>query len=307
MSDNTTEGSAAADRGLRLRPLREDDAVAVAELYQVAFGDLRPIDAAEIVSWFRNPELHTDWLQVAELDGRLVGYGDIWIDGDDLALEIAAPGCWDTFFDWAESVGRRDRLGRVRVLLPAGHEAEGIAKRRGYHLWRSSYTMHADLDNLPQVTNPPPAGIAIRGYQPEDAEPLRAALNEAFAGGPFYHQATPSNFAEFYLGAVGFDPSLFLLAWDGGELAGFALAFPHSPGEPDLGWIGNLGVRPPWRRRGLGETLLRAALEQLRRRGVSRAGLGVDAENATGALRLYRRAGLRVVRQGNNWAMQPPR
>ena len=34
-----------------LRPLREEDAEAVASLYHLAFGDDRPLDAEEIVSW----------------------------------------------------------------------------------------------------------------------------------------------------------------------------------------------------------------------------------------------------------------
>ena len=40
-----------------LRPLREDDAQAVAELYAAAFGDARALDAEEIRAWFHNAEL----------------------------------------------------------------------------------------------------------------------------------------------------------------------------------------------------------------------------------------------------------
>ncbi len=63
--------------GGMLRELRQHDADAVVALYRVAFGDERPIDAAEIVSWVQNQELKPEWLQVLEEDGRIVGYGDI--------------------------------------------------------------------------------------------------------------------------------------------------------------------------------------------------------------------------------------
>jgi ribosomal protein S18 acetylase RimI-like enzyme len=56
-----------------------------------------------------------------------------------------------------------------------------------------------------------------------------------------------------------------------------------------------LGVRRPWRRRGLGRALLLHAFGEFRRRGFSRSALGVDAESLTGANRLYERAGMHVA------------
>ena len=46
---------------------------------------------------------------------------------------------------------------------------------------------------------------------------------------------------------------------------------------------------------GIGLALLQTAFEEFRRRGRVRAGLGVDAQNPTGATRLYERAGMRVA------------
>jgi mycothiol synthase len=61
------------------------------------------------------------------------------------------------------------------------------------------------------------------------------------------------------------------------------------------GWIGAIGVLRPWRQRGLGLALLRHAFGEFYRRGQPRAGLGVDAQNPTGATRLYERAGMHVA------------
>ena len=297
--ERTTSGQSAAV----FRLLRESDAEEVVALFRNAFGDERPIDTQEIVSWFHNPELKNEWLRVLELDECLVGYGDIWIDNDELALEVAAPGHWETFFDWAEGRARVDHLSRVRAFFPAGHELADLVERRGYRLWRSAYTMHIELsDAAPEAPRLPP-GLELREYRPGDADLLRAAVNEAFEGDPFFHKASPSHFREFYLGARGFDPSLWLLGWDRTELAGFILAFPEHAGDQTLGWVESLGVRPPWRRCGLGAALLRAGLRELHTHGLRRVGLGVDAENETGALRLYERVGMRAMSQGDNWVL----
>ena len=57
-----------------------------------------------------------------------------------------------------------------------------------------------------------------------------------------------------------------------------------------------LGVRRAWRRQGLGEALLLHSFAEFRRRGLTRGTLGVDASSATGATRLYERAGMSVYR-----------
>jgi ribosomal protein S18 acetylase RimI-like enzyme len=88
-----------------------------------------------------------------------------------------------------------------------------------------------------------------------------------------------------------FDPSLWFLAMDGGEIVGMALARIIS-GE---GWVDVVGVRRPWRSRGLGLAMLRHAFAEYHWRGVEKVGLSVDAGSVTGAPRLYSRAGMHVA------------
>jgi mycothiol synthase len=284
-----------------LRELREEDAEDVVTLFRSVFGYERSIDAEQVASWARTDAFKPEWLRVLEVGGRIVGYGDVVITEDEVALDAAAPGHWEMFFDWAESEARTAGVRRVRTLLPAGHETEAFVQSRGYRLWRSNYTMQIDLDQLAPEAPRVREGVELRPYVARDEELVRSTINEVFADDPHFHEATPESFREFSLGARGFDPSLWLLAWDGPELAGCVLAFPERAGETGLGWIESLGVRRAWRRRGLGEALLRAALLALHARGHRRVGLGVDTANETGALRLYERVGMRAVRQGNNW------
>jgi ribosomal protein S18 acetylase RimI-like enzyme len=286
-----------------LRQLREDDAEQVAALFVAEFGDARLIDAEEIRSWVRNREFDPSWLRVLEADGAVVGYGDIWPQDDVLDLDTAAPGCWDVFFDWAEDEARTRGIPRVRTQVPHGHTLAAAVGARGYTPWRYSLTMEIELPDA--VEAPPlPDGLELRTYRDGEADLVMAMLNDAFSADPFWHAIHASNFREFYLASRGFHPELWLLAWSGEELAGAALAYSERGSDTTLGWVGTLGVRSAFRRRGLGEALLRRAFAELHARGLRRVGLGVDAENVTGALRLYERVGMRQVRRSDNWAKE---
>jgi len=130
----------------------------------------------------------------------------------------------------------------------------------------------------------------VRAFVPgEDEWPVFEAVEDAFRD----MWGRPRGTFERFVGMTeteSFDPSLWFLALDGDEVAGVTLCKALA-GE---GWVDVVGVRRPWRKRGLGLALLRHALAEYSRRGVCKVGLSVDAEGVTGALRLYRRAGMRV-------------
>jgi ribosomal protein S18 acetylase RimI-like enzyme len=92
-----------------------------------------------------------------------------------------------------------------------------------------------------------------------------------------------------------FDPSLWFIAEAEGEVAGIILS--RAPeNEPGVGWVRILGVLPEYRQRGLGRALLQHTFDEFARRGFTAVGLGVDAENPTGAVRVYERAGMHIER-----------
>jgi mycothiol synthase len=90
-----------------------------------------------------------------------------------------------------------------------------------------------------------------------------------------------------------FDPSLWFLAMDGEEIAGISLCKWKAFDDPDMGWVNILGVRRPWRRRGVALALLRHSFREFYARGRCKIGLGVDAQSLTGATRVYEKAGMR--------------
>jgi mycothiol synthase len=78
---------------------------------------------------------------------------------------------------------------------------------------------------------------------------------------------------------------------DGDEIAAVVRNDPHRYGG---GWVGAIGVRPRWRRRGIGLALLQHTLAAFFARGIRQVRLGVDVQNTSGATRLYERAGMSV-------------
>jgi mycothiol synthase len=98
-------------------------------------------------------------------------------------------------------------------------------------------------------------------------------------------------FDEWWQRHSGDDQSLWFLVWANDKIAGLAHGEAGRRGGGLVNW---LGVRKQWRSQGLGRALLLHLFRELRRRGAARAGLGVDAENPTGATRLYESAGMHV-------------
>ena len=93
------------------------------------------------------------------------------------------------------------------------------------------------------------------------------------------------------------DPSLWVIAWAGDEIAGFVLNVVQAPDADGrrLGYLDSVGVRRPWRRQGLAKAMVAESLLRLREAVASAAALGVDAQNDNRAVELYESAGFAVT------------
>jgi ribosomal protein S18 acetylase RimI-like enzyme len=93
---------------------------------------------------------------------------------------------------------------------------------------------------------------------------------------------------------------------DGDEIAAYLLGYFWAADAEATGvreaYIGQVGTRRPWRRRGLGGLLLATALAAARSEGYAKATLVVDSSNPTGAISLYERAGFAVEHRAVTWA-----
>ena len=264
-------------------------------------------------------DLAEDTRLVFAPNGDMAGYVEVWTTVKPPVhpwmwgrvhpgYEGLGIGTW--LMDWAEQRALRaldsvpDGLRfapRVGTFQQA-RKPKKLFKDMGYHHIRTSYQMRIEL-GAPVPEPVWPEGITLRTFNPErDAEDVYRAEIDSFRD-HFGYIEQPfeegfERFKYFHIDGDEFDPTLWFLAMDGGEIAGINLCRSRSDAydDPDLGWVGTLGVRRPWRKRGIGLALLRHSFREFERRGRRRVGLGVDAQSLTGALRLYESAGMHVHR-----------
>ena len=178
----------------------------------------------------------------------------------------------------------------VNVSDPA---AAALVRSRGFEHVRTFRHLQIDLDGSPGDPGDSPAGIEIRGIEPErDLRRIHAIFVEAFSQEWGYRVIPFEEWVGLEVETASYDPSLWLLATDGDEAVGAlsGVVWGHR------GWVGELGVRALWRGRGIASALLRRAFATFASRGLARVMLNVDSENSTGAVRLYEGVGMRTLR-----------
>lgn len=258
---------------------------------------------------------------IAEIDGRVVGYGEarrqvrdgvpVFISFGSVRPEFRRRGLGLALLRWNQArsreIARRypgereqvfgawivDREGGARELL----EGDGyVAVRYGYEM------EHHALDDLADV--PLPDGLELRPVTREQLRTIFDAENEAFRDHPDHRETGDADFRGL-VAAPDLDTSLWRVAWDGDEVAGVVETFIFRSENAKLGikrgWLERISVRRPWRRRGLAKAIIVSALAALRDAGMTEGFLGVDAENPSGALALYESVGFRIRDRGTTY------
>ena len=291
---------------MNLRPPRDEDFDAMLEVVnaaaRAAYGE-DEYSAIELRNWLSSPKLDlTRDVRLAELNGRIVGYCDVDREGEDpvrwwsdlkVHPEADADAVLAALAEWVE---RRADGGVLRVWNPSAVERIGPGlERLGFRPVRHSYRMAIELGGEPEPASWPGA-ISVRTFREGEGRVLYSVFRETWQDTLEPEDETFEEWAHWTVEREGFDPSLWFLACEGDTVAGFSLCRPAET-RSDTGVVGMLGVRRPWRRRGLGEALLRHSFAEFHRRGFPRVALGVDADSPTGAPRLYERVGMHVVRR----------
>lgn len=297
-----------------------DDLKSVVEVSQASelaeMGRIRSSEAGLRSAWeVTGHDLTKDNWLVTEPAGRIVAYTSVGhrdvsrmythlrVHPDYVSLELYAPllglvveRAWELVAE-----AREDARVTLNTFCPEKSTVYRQAvEQAGFAHVRSDWLMRIDMEA------PPPAPVwpehvELRPYTPDMLYAVFEADNEAFHD---HWGHMPAQFDAWQTWTVkredGFDPGLWFLAFEGDEIAGFALC-GYEHGEA---WVGELGVRRPWRRKGLGLALLYAAFGEFYRRGTRSVVLNVDSQNLTGATRLYTRAGMRPVEQTDMYQLE---
>ncbi|QIN81358.1 GNAT family N-acetyltransferase [Rubrobacter tropicus] len=294
--------------GFSRRPPTPEDAGAVAGLMAACVrvdGGAQGTSVEHVLDDWREVDLAEEAVLVSAPDGTVAGYADV-VNRAFVSLSVygyvhpehrgRGIGAW--LVGWGEDwIRDRTHLAPAGVRIVVKHyvistseDTRRLLESKGYEAVRGTYVMEVDLEGPP----PSPAwpeGLGPRAFVPgRDDREVFEAVEDAFRDVWGRPGGTFERFAGRMAGED-FDPSMWFLATDGNEIAGSVLCKTVA-GE---GWVEVVGVRRPWRGRGLGLALLRHAFAEYHRRGIRKVGLSVDAQSVTGAPRLYGRAGMRTT------------
>jgi len=310
-------------QGYQIRACMLEDAAAIADLsnrWSRATVGADMDHESNYRSLFQAPgfSLEEDTLLVVDPRGRAAGFADIYdinephvrITGNAVVdPEHWGRGIGSYLADWLVQRGcnglhRAPEGARVVLTeyLPVQERAGAeILERRGFQAVRASYLMRIELDG------PPPQPAQVEGIQfrpihmdtefEQAVRVVRQSFRDhyGFVEEPFENSVGRWRYITAH--DPHFDPAVWFVALDGDRICGVCYCTPFSDEDPEMGWIQTLGVLREYRGRSVGLALLQAAFSAFYRRGLTKAGLGVDAGSLTGATRLYEKAGMQVYRE----------
>jgi mycothiol synthase len=310
-------------KSFRVRPAALDDAEAIAELVNDCSIERtgKPDATAHLVAGVMqtpgvNPE--TDTLLAIGPNEQPVGYAfvqdtaphTVFFALADVHPQYRDRGIGSTLCRWAEERAQRsmpkapagERVVLLQQRLSTDASARKLLMGQGYGVVRHNFRMLIELEEPPPQPIVP-AGITIRPFiRDREGRAVVEALREAFRDNWGYVERPFEEEYQRWMYILDRDPDndpasfWFVAVVDGEEIAGLCLCNPRQAGDPDTAWIHVVAVRSPWRRRGLALALLHHSFGALYRQGRRRIALEVDTQNATGATRLYEKAGMHVER-----------
>ena len=199
-------------------------------------------------------------------------------------------------FAW-DAATREDGYGPLVLRLYAPVDQDDVrhlAERHGLALERYFFEMSRPLDGPVEASEPD--GVRLVDWAPERSPEIHHVVDLAFRDHWGHADHTDEMWDEMVTSHA-FRPDWSVLALDAGtgEVVGAALNCAY---EQDWeaegvreGYTDQLAVARTHRGRGIASALLRESMRRFAASGMDAAGLGVDAANPSGALRLYESLG----------------
>ncbi|MFB9313997.1 GNAT family N-acetyltransferase [Nocardioides plantarum] len=201
-----------------------------------------------------------------------------------------------------DAASREDDYGPLvlRLYAPTGQDdVRDLATRHGLVVERFFFELSRRLDDIdPGTSGPVVPGVRLVGWDPTRGPELHRFVDLAFRDHWGHVDRTEEMWAE-HVGSHAFraDWSVLALDEETGAVVGSAI---NCAWEQDWavqgyteGYTDELAVAASHRGRRIGSALLAESMRRFAAAGLDAAGLGVDADNASGALHLYEALGYR--------------
>jgi mycothiol synthase len=292
--------------GFSARGATWDDAQAVTDLVRevnIREIGIPEIDLSEIQSDWRRPsmDIARDEHLILDSDGRLVAWAELYHARDAQAAitpEARGQGIGLHLIRWTEqrAIERAPEgasATRVRQRVNDRNEAgRRLFLASGYKPVWNSWIFEIPLGGaIPSA--PAPEGVTIRRFElGRDERVTHQVVDAAFSEWESHNPEPFEDWEAYMLGRAGVDTSLWCLAEAGGEIVGAAIVFYYA--HDAEGWIDELAVAQPHRRRGVGKALVTNAFAGLKDRGADKAMLSTDSRG--GGRHLYESAGMHIAR-----------
>ena len=298
-----------------VRPYTPEDAQALVDVENAeskVLGLEYRTSAEEMLSYMAEPsfDVANDSF-LLESNGRIVGMGDLYFvaerargwAGAVVHPEQQRRGFGTQMIDLTEARCMERAMAESAADAPVSIQryasdrntaAIRLFEARGYYPVRTFHQMRRQLD---QPINAPalPGNLVLHPFdEARDARIIHEVHEETFEDHWDNSRDTFEDWEQYMLRQPNADTSLWLIAYDGDEIAGICLNRPFGEADPSMGYVSVLGVRRGWRKQGVGFALLMQSFALFQQRGFTRAGLGVDASSLTNAVALYERAGMHV-------------
>jgi GNAT superfamily N-acetyltransferase len=278
-------------------------------------------DIARVYARLNNCDPYQDML-FAEVEGELIAYNRVWWQTEASGNRLY------THIGFMKPAWRRKGIGRAMLRynerrlreIAAEHPDDGprffqvfgsdtepgkeaLFQSEGYAAVRHGFNMTRPLAEPlaePITVTPLPEGVEIRPVPPEHYRSVWEADQEAFRDHWGYVPGTEVDY-QAWLNDPNFSPGLWKVAWDvathqvAGTVQNFVNVKENEEYHRQRGYTEGIFTSRPWRKRGLARALLTRSLQMFKDMGFTEAALGVDAENLSGALRLYQSVGFRAA------------
>jgi mycothiol synthase len=230
-------------------------------------------------------------------DGALVGFADLAANGElETVVDPAYPGARELH---GELLAWGLQRARERAIAGLEHwsgttstSAAPLLRAAGFEEARTIWRMRRELDgDLPKSLWP--QGVSLRPFDLQrDGREVWQVVMTSFAGSYGSHPRPYEQWVTLALHG-GYD---VVCAVEDDVIIGVATTGPRG-GD---GHVGQLGVLPEHRGRGLALALLHECFRRDAATGYAATTLTVDGENST-ARRLYDKAGMRVTKEYRRW------